>query len=1013
MSDITVFISYSNDSDEHRERVLGLSERLRSDGIPTILDRYHENGSPSEGWPRWMMNSIDAASHVLCVCTETYRRRFRGHEMPGKGKGADWEGALITQEIYDDRSHGNKFIPVLFAPSDNVHIIEPLRPHTHYLLDKEENYQALYDALLAQAGIEPGMVGTLKRKDRATGKPLTFGVAPSATPSIDITRILKYAPEKLIGRETELARLDAAWNQAVNETTPRLLTFVALGGEGKTSLVAKWAAGLAENDWPGADAVFAWSFYSQGSKDQSAASGELFLREALRFFGDPAMADSASGAHEKGQRLARLVGEKRNLLILDGLEPLQFAPTSPTPGLLKDQGLSALLKGLAQKNAGLCLVTTRYSIDDLKTFRDGTAPEVKLKRLSLDAGVALLRELGITGSQTEFAELVEDVHGHALTLTITGRFLQRAYQGDIRQRDRVKFAKADAKIQGGHAFRAMQAYETWLLAEGGEEGQREVAILHLLGLFDRPADAACLAALRSAVIPDLTEPLADLADDDWEFCLTGLEAAHLLTVNRAPDRSLISLDAHPLLREYFAAQLRDNHPAAWRAAHGRIYEHLCESTKEGDQPSLEDLQPLYQAVAHGCWAGRQQEACDKVYYARISRGAEAYVVNKLGAFASDLGAVACFFDEPWRHLAPTLAEADQAWLLNQTAFRLRALGRLNEALEPMRAGMEMRIKQENWKEAAISASNLSELEVTLGALREAQADGALSVTYAARSGEWDQQMVNRTTHADALQQAGHAAEAAALFREAEVLQAKHQPKYPLLYSVRGFRYGEHLLAPAERAAWRTTLPSPFGRGAGGEGGSEATTTPRSEDPLATCTAVTQRAAQTLQWSTKGNLGLLTTALDHLTLARAALYAAWLTGATPDAACRANLEAAVAGLRRAGDTTYLPRALLTRAWQRASDGDHFGADSAQTDLDEAQEIAERGPMPLFLADIALHRARLFGGLSVYPWVSPAADLATARRLIEKHGYWRRKEELEDAEAWLAGRGLEANGVDFRP
>jgi len=34
---------------------------------------------------------------------------------------------------------------------------------------------------------------------------------------------------------------------------------------------------------------------------------------------------------------------------------------------------------------------------------------------------------------------------------------------------------------------------------------------------------------------------------------------------------------------------------------------------------------------------------------------------------------------------------------------------------------------------------------------------------------------------------------------------------------------------------------------------------------------------------------------------------------------------------------------------------------------------------------------------YPWESPAADLAAARRLIEKHGYLRRMEELEDAEA----------------
>lgn len=50
------------------------------------------------------------------------------------------------------------------------------------------------------------------------------------------------------------------------------------------------------------------------------------------------------------------------------------------------------------------------------------------------------------------------------------------------------------------------------------------------------------------------------------------------------------------------------------------------------------------------------------------------------------------------------------------------------------------------------------------------------------------------------------------------------------------------------------------------------------------------------------------------------------------------------------------------------------------------------MPLYLADIALYRARLFKDRDA---------LATARRLIENHGYWRRKEELEDAEEMAAG------------
>jgi hypothetical protein len=180
MSAITVFISYSHDSDEHRERVLGLSERLRADGVATILDRYVDKGSPPEGWPRWMMNGLDAATHVLCVCTETYRRRFLGQEVAGKGKGVDWEGALVNQALYDARSHTNKFIPVLFARSDETHVPEPLRAQTHYVLDYESGYQALYDALLDQAGVEPRAVGELKRKPRASGRPLDLSGAPGA-----------------------------------------------------------------------------------------------------------------------------------------------------------------------------------------------------------------------------------------------------------------------------------------------------------------------------------------------------------------------------------------------------------------------------------------------------------------------------------------------------------------------------------------------------------------------------------------------------------------------------------------------------------------------------------------------------------------------------------------------------------------------------------------------------------------------------------------------------------------
>ena len=116
----------------------------------------------------------------------------------------------------------------------------------------------------------------------------------------------------------------------------------------------------------------------------------------------------------------------------------------------------------------------------------------------------------------------------------------------------------------------------------------------------------------------------------------------------------------------------------------------------------------------------------------------------------------------------------------------------------------------------------------------------------------------------------------------------------------------------------------------------------------------------------------------------------------------EINLAVTYLRRASQQQYLPRGLLTRAWVRvfrlrsATASDSDALNEAIEDLNEAWEIAERGPMPLHMADIHLHRARLFGRVSPYPWESPQADLDAARRLIVKHDYGRRKVELEDAE-----------------
>src|SRR5882672_9298680 len=124
-----------------------------------------------------------------------------------------------------------------------------------------------------------------------------------------------------------------------------------------------------------------------------------------------------------------------------------------------------------------------------------------------------------------------------------------------------------------------------------------------MGLFDSIAYTEELATLRAApTIPDLDEALIGLDARHWVHALRRLRTAGLLA---PPDpRSPHSLDAHPLVREYYRHQLCTRYPTAWRAGHARLFRHLQQSVVETYPATLEALGPLYAAVMHGCLAGR-------------------------------------------------------------------------------------------------------------------------------------------------------------------------------------------------------------------------------------------------------------------------------------------------------------------------------------------------------------------------------------------------------------------------
>jgi hypothetical protein len=155
-----VFISYSHDTVEHQERVLGLADRLRADGVDAEIDQY--NTAPPEGWPLWCEQQITAADVVLMICTETYQRRVSGNEERGQGRGVVWEARIIRQLLYDAGAISNKFVPILFSDASPEQIPTPIKGWTYYVVDTENGYEDLYRRLTGQPGLVRPALGRIR-----------------------------------------------------------------------------------------------------------------------------------------------------------------------------------------------------------------------------------------------------------------------------------------------------------------------------------------------------------------------------------------------------------------------------------------------------------------------------------------------------------------------------------------------------------------------------------------------------------------------------------------------------------------------------------------------------------------------------------------------------------------------------------------------------------------------------------------------------------------------------------
>jgi len=363
-------------------------------------------------------------------------------------------------------------------------------------------------------------------------------VSNDASREIRVSTANLHPSENLLfGRHMEMGQLDAAWGDST-----ALVSVEAPYGAGKSALVNHWLRWMAGDGYRGADRVFGWTF-SQSSISCVAS----FFETILRWFGE---CEGGVAAPGRSKRLATQMNDHRTLLVLDEPEPV--ATSSPsTECHLVDPELFDLFCELRHGHPGLCLVTSSTPALLVASESDPAVLRLKLEPLSPDAGVILLAQTGIVGSDEQMQRAVEDLDGHSMSLLLLGKYLSMACQGDITGRGELPLKTA--ADGAGYVTTLLSGFERHL----GEGPLMQV--LRLVSLLDSPVDLGSVTAIcADPPVPGLTNRLTELDPDAWASALKWLRECGLLVI--ADEWESDTVHTHRLIRDHFRDRLQKQFP---------------------------------------------------------------------------------------------------------------------------------------------------------------------------------------------------------------------------------------------------------------------------------------------------------------------------------------------------------------------------------------------------------------------------------------------------------------------
>jgi tetratricopeptide (TPR) repeat protein len=554
----------------------------------------------------------------------------------------------------------------------------------------------------------------------------------------------------------------------------RIGALIGWGGVGKSAIVRNWYDTLKSNSI-NPDGIFWWGFYRNAYLEQ-------FLDALLEYLAQGRIdLKEIKGTWKKVDKIRELILEGEYLIILDGLEQMQKGEVSGEGfGSMAHRECSEMLRFLSDvKDNGLCLITTRYPLTDIKNYEGAEYQKREVERLSIEDARALFEKVGVVkGSQEEIDSVIKEYDAHALSLILLSKYLVEDFGGDIKKAKDIPPFHSD-KEAGGKAHRILLWYEKQL-------SEKQWAFMKVFSLFRQAVrEEHFEGVFRAKMESEMNQTLREMSGFSFKRMVDNLCDRRL--ISKGQDDTYAT---HPLVKNYFESIFEEEEK---KQCHKRIYQYFGEYAPEQPE-TLEGMQPLFEQVYHGCAAGLYDEVYWPIYVRKIGGEPCGYkITQKLAAWEINLTLVRTLFPEGDLSQMPLVREkSDQSWLLNAAGLALLSIGRLKEAEEPLKAAIELYIEDNQIAYASVGYLNLTDLQFRSGELESGResAKKALDAAEKAKS-DWDI-MSSKAYLAWILLLLGKGEEAGNWFRQADELEGKISGYR--LYSQRGVNYAVFLVS---------------------------------------------------------------------------------------------------------------------------------------------------------------------------------------------------------------------------